>query len=64
MTNRQWLIWQMIEMSDETLAHRLDVEWFCDNYCDGENQMACDSNCRENMIEWLKQEHKENSNEL
>lgn len=64
MTNRQWLIWQLIDMSDEEFADKVcgsDL-WSCDDcikntttdygYCQG---------CREEFSEWLKQEHKSNS---
>lgn len=60
MNNKQWLIWQMIDMPPEELAHMLDVVWFCDNCCDGEIRKACDSDCRGNMVDWLEMEHEEN----
>ena len=61
MTNRQWLIWQLIDMSDETLAHRLDVEWFCEmDCCPDDLHYACNERCRDNIVEWLQQEHDEN----
>ena len=60
MTNKQWLIWHFIEMPPEELAHRLDVEYFCDNYCPDASPYACNEKCRENMIDWLEMEHEEN----
>ena len=56
MTNRQWLLWQMIELPSETLAHKLDVKWFCENHCVSPSD--CNNMCRVQMIKWLKKEHK------
>ena len=60
MTNKQWLIWRFIEMPPEELAHRLDVEWFCDIFCPDASPVACDERCRKHMIDWLEKEHEEN----
>lgn len=58
MTNRQWLIWQMIELPPETMADKLDLDWFCENHCVSADD--CNNMCRGQMIKWLKQEHDEN----
>lgn len=60
MTNRQWLLWRFIELPPEELAHRLDVEWFCDILCPEASPYACGNKCRAQMIKWLKMEHEEN----
>ena len=60
MTNKQWLIWQMIELPLEKVVYMLDVEYFCDNYCDDATPYACDERCRKHMIDWLKKERESN----
>lgn len=68
MTNRQWLIWKLIDMSDEEFADRVCGNrevWSCDECVDNKiNDYACQQDCHERFHEWLKQEYKENSNEL
>ena len=67
MTNRQWLIWQLIDMSDEEFANRLcgnRIVWSCDDCVKNKVNDVCSGDCEEKLHEWLKQEHKENSNEL
>ena len=60
MTNRQWLIWQMIDMSDDVLL-RTFAGWSCDvcqmyvRPSDG----PCPTHCDDAIIDWLKQEHKD-----
>ena len=60
MINKQWLIWRFIEMPPEKLAHMLDLEWFCENYCDDVTSYACDERCRKHMIDWLEKERESN----
>lgn len=62
MTNRQRLIWKLIDMSDEEFAEGIcgnSELWSCDD-CkkQGVNDYACDG-CEEKFHDWLKQEHKE-----
>lgn len=60
MTNRQWLIWELIDMSDEEFADRVcghRVVWSCDDCA--ENKIIFGQSCRKKFHEWLKQEHKE-----
>jgi hypothetical protein len=62
MTNRQWLIWQLIDMSDEEFADRVcgnSGVWSCDECIENKRNGVCGRNCQENFHEWLKQEHKE-----
>ncbi len=58
MTNRQWLMWQLIDMSDEELIKNFgfmcDV---CRKYITPNNQ--CPKDCDSLLLAWLKQEHKE-----
>lgn len=66
MTNRQWFIWRLIDMSDEEFAEGIcgnGEVWSCDD-CRryGVNDCGCDG-CEEKFHAWLKQEHKENSND-
>ena len=65
MTNRQWLIWQMIDMADDVLL-RTFAGWSCDvcqmfvRRADG----PCPpDHCDDAIIEWLKQEHEDNEND-
>lgn len=58
-------------MTDEQLAEWLDEhddQWdFCHNKCPYFDGMDCTKSaqsCKDGRLEWLKQEHKENSNEL
>jgi hypothetical protein len=56
MTNRQWLIWQLIDMSDEEFADRLNgLGWFC-TICSGECGHGA-KDCRQKFVDWLQQEH-------
>lgn len=60
MTNRQWLIWYMIDMDDEEFAHKLNGRgWFCE-ICASKSISDCNGrDCQREFIEWLRQEHKE-----
>lgn len=63
MTNRQWLIWKLIDMSDERLAVKMNGRgWFCDICPKSDRCYVAD--CDTEFIMWLQREHKENSNEL
>lgn len=67
MTNRQWLIWKLIDMSDEEFANRLcgnRIVWSCDDCVNNKVNGACGGDCEKRFHEWLQQEHKENINEL
>ena len=61
MTNREWLIQEMQNMSDEEFATQL--EYFCDDNADICEIMIeeCDDicDCTDCRIKWLKSEHKE-----
>ena len=63
MTNRQWLIWRLIDMSDEEFADRICGEkrmvWSCDDCVKNKVYDACDGDCEKRFHEWLQQEHKE-----
>jgi predicted RNA-binding Zn-ribbon protein involved in translation (DUF1610 family) len=66
MTNREWLIWQLIDMSDEEFAEGICGNgelWSCDD-CrrHGVNDHGC-TGCEEKFHAWLKQEHKGDGNE-
>ena len=59
MTNRQWLMWQMIDMSDEDFLKWVDC--VCVYYQDSEFcPHGCQQKCAEGQLKWLKQEHEEN----
>ena len=64
MTNRQWLIWQLIDMDDEKFADKLNGRgWFC-AICDRENVSICnEKDCKRKFIEWLRQEHEESESD-
>ena len=55
MTNREWLINKMQNMSDEELGKSLD------SICTVINRpiQECTSECKECLTSWLKEEHKE-----
>ena len=58
MTNRQWLIWQMIDMSDKELIKNLSsICELCNNYITPNK--SCPMDCDSMLLAWLKQEHKE-----
>ena len=58
MTNKQWAIWQMIEMDEHDMA-RFIVRI---SDCDFDPQRAAPLR-QEKCEEWLKQEHKEKGND-
>ena len=61
MTNRQWLIWQMIDMSDEEFADSVCGQrnvWSCDDCVDNKITYACSHDCYKRFHKWLKQEYK------
>jgi hypothetical protein len=60
MTNRQWLIWELIDMSDEEFANRICGKrnvWWCDDCIDNKISYPY-QDCNKKLYEWLKQEHK------
>ena len=57
MTNREWLLNKMQNMSDEEMAKTLEK---IVNECQYENaNYPCDSDCIPCKARWLQQEHKE-----
>lgn len=55
MTNKEWLLKEMQNASDEKLARSVSLTTFtnyCTRNCNGENCVDC-------RLEWFKQEHKE-----
>lgn len=62
MTNRQWLMWQMIDMSDKELFDKYHG-FMCD-VCSNNNifpyNAPCPGKCEQKVFDWLKQEHDEN----
>ena len=56
MTNRQWLIWQMIDISDEELIGLFGCK-MCDKYVTPNK--PCPKDCDSLLLAWLNQEHKE-----
>ena len=59
MTNRQWLMWQLIDMSDEELLRKFpgllcDV---CAEYIT--SHQICNGDCDPIRLAWLKKEHEE-----
>ena len=62
MTNRQWLIWQMIDMTEEEFADRIcgnGSVWSCDDCIDNKVNGVCGRDCQTIFHEWLKQEHED-----
>lgn len=60
MTNRQWLVWQIIDMSDNELQKKYpgflcDV---CATYITP-NRPSCSRDCKSLLLDWLNQEHEE-----
>ena len=59
MTNRQWLIWQMIDMSDNELKKKYPG-FLCDVCAEYITpKTTCSGECNSLMLSWLNQEHKE-----
>lgn len=63
MTNRQWLIWQMIDMPDKELFNKYHG-FICD-VCGNNNifpdNAPCPHKCEQKVFDWLGQEHKDES---
>ena len=57
MTNKQWLMWKMIDMSDEDFADIQCKITRCDD-CPGCGEH---SECIPKLRKWLKQEHEDES---
>ena len=60
MTNRQWLIWQLIDMPDDEFADKVcgyKEVWSCED-CEENKIKPMVDGCRKKLHEWLKQEHK------
>jgi hypothetical protein len=58
MTNRQWLMWQLIDMSDEEFRRFLDYR-YCIHKDTRSCPIECEADCLNGMLAWLKQEHEE-----
>lgn len=58
MTNRQWLIWQLIDMSDKELMGLFGCN-ICDKYVTHNKPCPKEVDCDSLFLDWLKQEHKE-----
>lgn len=57
MTNREWLLKEMQNMSDEEIAEKKIEAVICEEQ---RNKGACEGRiCKECRLEWLKREHKE-----
>ena len=57
MTNRQRLIWQLIEMTDEEFTRKLSGRgWFCE-IC-AKHGGCLSKDCEGEFINWLRQEEK------
>ena len=59
MTNRQWLMWKLIDMSDkELLKHIPGVMCYVCTKCITPH-LSCKEDCRSMILDWLKKERKE-----
>lgn len=56
-TNRQWLIWNLIDMSDKELVKAIGCE-ICNKYITP-YRPSCSRDCGSLLLDWLKQEHEE-----
>ena len=56
MTNRQWMLWQMVDMSDEELIKYFGCE-VCAKYVIQNG--PCPADCDPVLLAWFKQELKE-----
>ena len=65
MTNRQWLMWQLLDMSDEEFARVVSFDCIYMISCDDSKicppDDSCGGNCREGRVKWLQQEHVESN---
>jgi hypothetical protein len=63
MTNRQWLIWKLIDMPDKEFADRVcsnnRAVWSCEDCIENKVNDVCCQDCEEKFHKWLQQEHKE-----
>ncbi len=65
MTNRQWLMWKLIDMSDEEFARVVSFDCIYmisdkdSKICPPDD--SCGGCCREGRVKWLKQEHVESN---
>lgn len=56
MNNRQWMMWKLIDMSDEDFLKWVNCD--CVYYKDKEHCTdGCQQNCAEGQLKWLRQEH-------
>ena len=57
MTNKQWVMWKLIDMTDEEFSKLMvgECAYWVDNYCPDD----CPQKCSEGYKIWLSQEHKE-----
>jgi hypothetical protein len=63
MTDRQWLIWQLIDMSDEEFRRTLNYKYCIHKDVGKKYKRNCPRDCSEDclngMLAWLQQEHEE-----
>ena len=62
MTNREWLVQKLIDMSDDEFADSVcgSELWSCDDCADNKiNNYSYCQGCQEEFRKWLQQEHKE-----
>lgn len=60
MTNRQWLMWKMIDMSDDEFTKMIDNPCeLCGKMILNDSKCPAET-CKEMINKWLKQEHKDN----
>lgn len=59
MTNRQWAIWQMIDMSEERFAYQYCLFVGCGKCPVATRDMPNIRDCMHNLRVWLQQEHEE-----
>jgi hypothetical protein len=59
MTNRQWLMWQLIDMSDEEFRRFLNHKYCLYKDVKGNCPRNCREDCSKSMLAWLRQEHEE-----
>lgn len=59
MTNRQWLMWKLIDMSDEEFRSTIYYKYCIHKDAKGNCPKDCIAGCVDSMLAWLRQEHKE-----
>ena len=59
MTNRQWLMWQLIDMSDEEFRRFLSYKYCIHKDTKNNCPRKCIGDCIDGVLKWLQQEHEE-----